>query len=229
MKILKNKVPRIKNIIINHVVNNSKEYILISLLFIIGIFIGVIIINNCSDTQGQEITSYISKFINKFKEIENFDSGALIIGSIKNNLILTIIIWLAGTTVIGVPIVFAVILFRGICLGYTISAISYTLGAIKGCCFCSIALCAQNILFIPAILSLGVSSLKLYKSIIKDRRKENIKIEIIRHTLFSFLMLCLLVLSSLIENLFSINLLQNMIKFFWKIRQNYLLFENSLI
>ena len=214
MKKLGNSVPRIKNAIFNYVVNNAKEFILIGLLFIIGIFVGVIIINNCSELQGQEISTYISEFINRFKNIQNLDKTSLIIDSIKNNIILTIIIWLAGTTVIGVPIVLTTILFRGLCLGYTISAIAYTLGSLKGTLFCIISLCAQNMLFIPAILSLGVSSIKLYKSIIKDRRKENIKIEILRHTIFSGLMLCILILSSFVENIISINLLQNTIKFF---------------
>ena len=176
--------------------------------------IGNHIVNNMQETPKAEVSNYMDNFIEKFKNTENIDRITLVKTSIFQNLTLAIIIWLAGTTVIGVPVVLTVILFRGMCLGYTISAIAYTLGSLKGSLFCIISLLSQNILFIPAILSLGVSSLKLYKSIIKDRRKENIKIEIIRHTLFSFLMLCLLVLSSLIENLFSINLLQNMIKFF---------------
>ena len=214
MKKIRHKVPKIKNIITNYIINNSKEFILIGLLFIIGIFIGVIIINNCNELQGKEISTYISEFINRFKNIEKIDKSSLIINSIKANTQLTLVIWLAGTTVIGVPIVFTVILFRGICLGHTISAIAYTLGSIKGILFCIISLCAQNLLFIPALLCLGVSSLKLYKSIIKDRKRENIKMKILRHTIFSGLMLVVLVLSSFIENLFSINILQNMIKFF---------------
>ena len=211
---LSKNAPKIKNAIINYVFNNSKEYILIGLLFIIGIFVGVIIINNCNETQGQEINTYISEFINRFKNIGKLDRSSLIIDSIKSNVILAIIIWAAGTTVIGGPVVLTVILFRGMCLGYTISAISYTLGSMRGSLFCIISLCAQNILFIPALLSLGVSSIKLYKSIMKDRRKENIKIEIIRHTIFSTLMLAVLILSSFIENIFSVTILQKVIKFF---------------
>ena len=211
---IKQNVPRIKNMIVNYIYNNIKEYMLISLLFIIGIFIGVIIINNCNETQLKEITKYISEFIDKFKNIENLDRMSLIMSSIKNNIILAIIIWVAGTTVIGVPIVLVTILFRGMCLGYTIAAITYTLGTMKGIMFCIASLCAQSIVFIPAILSLGVSSIKLYKSIVKDRRKENIKIEIIRHTFFSLLMLIILILSSFVENVISIPILQNVIKFF---------------
>ena len=211
---IKANVPQIRGKIRQYVYDNIKEYALVTILFIIGIFIGVIVVNNLDDVKTQEINTYITDFIARFKTIEKLDKVSLIGASIKNNIILTIIIWIAGTTVIGVPIVLAVILFRGVCLGYTISSITYSIGIGKGILFCIVALCLQNILFIPAILSLGVSSLKLYKSIIKDRRRENIKIEIIRHTIFSLLMLAVLILSSFIENTISISILQKIIKFF---------------
>ena len=211
---IKANVPQIRGKIRQYVYDNIKEYALVTILFIIGIFVGVIVVNNLDDVKTQEINTYITDFIVRFKTIEKLDKVSLIGASIKNNIILTIIIWIAGTTVIGVPIVLAVILFRGVCLGYTISSITYSIGVGKGILFCIVALCLQNILFIPAILSLGVSSLKLYKSIIKDRRRENIKIEIIRHTIFSLLMLAVLILSSFIENTISISILQKIIKFF---------------
>ena len=47
--------------------NNFREYILVGLLFIIGLFIGVMVVNNCNETQMEEITSYIEDFITKFK------------------------------------------------------------------------------------------------------------------------------------------------------------------
>ena len=71
----------------------------------------------------------------------------------------------------------------------------------------------QNILFIPCILSLAVSGMKLYKSIVKNKRKENIKLEITRHTLFCLLILIILGISALIEVYVSTGLLQICTKF----------------
>lgn len=205
---------KLKENLINYIKNNFKEYALVSLLFVIGLFIGVMVINNCSEIQAEKISSYIQEFITKFKNVDNLDSTSLVIESIKDNVILAIVLWLAGTTVIGVPIVLVVILFRGVCLGYTISAIAYTLGTIKGILFCLISILLQNILFIPAILTLGVSSIKLYKSIIKDRRKETIKINIIKHTLISVFIIFVLIVSAIIENVISVSILQSFIKYF---------------
>lgn len=203
-----------KLVLKNYVKNNYKEYILTSLIFIIGLFIGVMIINNSTETQSSEITTYLNEFITKFKGIQNINKTSLIFTSIKNNIILAVIIWVAGTTVIGLPIVLIAILLRGLILGYTISAVTLTLGASKGIIFCLISIFLQNILFIPAVLTLGVSSIKLYKSIMKDKRRENIKVEIIRHTIISAIMILVLVISSLIENVISITLLKSFIKYF---------------
>ncbi|MBP3831236.1 MAG: stage II sporulation protein M [Clostridia bacterium] len=205
-----------KLVLKNYVKNNYKEYILTSLIFIIGLFIGVMIINNSTETQSSEITTYLNEFITKFKGIQNINKTSLIFTSIKNNIILAVIIWAAGTTVIGLPIVLIAILLRGLILGYTISAVTLTLGASKGIIFCLISIFLQNILFIPAVLTLGVSSIKLYKSIMKDKRRENIKVEIIRHTIISAIMILVLVISSLIENVISITLLKSFIKYFKK-------------
>ena len=205
---------RWKNIFINYIRNNFKEYILTALLFLIGIFIGVMIINNCEETELSEISEYILNFIEKFKELESLNRLELIINSAKNNVILALILWLAGTTIVGIPIVLIVLFFRGLCLGYTLSMITYTLGTIKGISFCLASIVLQNILFIPAILTLGVSSIKLYKSILKDRQRENIKIEIIRHTIISILMSIILILSAIIENVISLAILQKIINYF---------------
>ena len=198
----------LKNTIYQYISNNSKEYILVLIIFIIGIFIGVMFINNCQEEQETTIISYINEFIEKFKNIENIDKQALTMSSIKSNITLALIIWLAGTTIIGMPVVLGLILFRGFCMGYTVSALSLTIGTGKSLLFCLFGLVIQNILFIPALLTMGVSSIKLYKAIVNDRRKENIKIEIARHSIISGLMLTMLVVSSVLECEVSVPLLK---------------------
>lgn len=98
-------------------------------------------------------------------------------------------------------------------MGYTISAFISILGIQKGLAFTISNLLLQNIIFIPAILAISVSGFKLYKSIIKDKRRENIKIEIIRHTIFSCVMLICLVIASIVEVFISNNLLKIIIKY----------------
>ena len=213
MKKLK-KITNWKTTIINFLKNNSKEYLLVIIIFIIGMFIGVMLVNNTSVENQQIIENYILNFIEKFKSIANIDKLNLLTTSIKDNIILAIALWIAGTTIIGMPIVFGIILFRGFCFGYTVAAVTFTLGLGKGIFFCILSLFLQNIFFILAILTIGVSSIKLYKSIIADRRKENIKIEIVRHTVISLLMLVVLIFSSFIENRISVNLLKFGIKYF---------------
>ena len=203
-----------KDTLKNYVKNNYKEYLLVCFLLLIGVFVGVMIINNCKDAQLTEITSYIKDFITKYKEIENINISSLIIDSIKKNLLFAIVLWVAGTTVIGMLIVLIMILLRGIILGFTVSSITIALGFFKGTVFTISSILLQNWLYIPAILTIGVSSIKLYKSIIKDKRRENIKIEIIRHTIISFFMVILIVISVFIESFISIKILKNIIKYF---------------
>lgn len=204
---------KIASLIKTHITNNSKEYTIIALLFVIGIFLGVLFINNIQEEQYNNVSNYINSFIEKLKSIEQIDNFNLLKSSILSNCILAIVIWFFGTTVIGIPVVFGIIIYRGFCLGYTISACISVLGTSKGLSFVLSNMLLQNIIFIPAILAIAVSGFKLYKSIIKDKRRENIKVEVIRHTAFSGLMAIILVISSIIEVFVSDAILKGIIKY----------------
>lgn len=208
------KQGKIINTLIEFIKNNIKEYIIITLIFLIGIFLGVMFVNNLGEEQKLEIISYINTYVEAFEQSDSSGNITLLQNNIKDNIILTLIIWFIGSTIIGIPIVFGVIAFRGFCLGYTISSITVVFGLTKGIIFSLTSIMAQNILFIPAIISLGVSALKAYKSIYSDKRKENIKLELIRHSVFSGLILLILIASAVIETEISTNLLRELIKYF---------------
>lgn len=135
MKNRTNLYNKIKNLITNHIVNNSKEYIIMIILFLIGIFIGVLFFNNMDENQLSEVSTYLENFITNLKSAENIDDITIIQEISKQNLIYVFIIWFFGTTVIGIPVVFGTIIFKGFSLGYTISSIINLLGFGKGIIF----------------------------------------------------------------------------------------------
>lgn len=96
----KNKRLNIKSTISQHIANNSKEYILVTLIFLVGIFLGVMFINNTQETQITEITSYLNNFLDKLKNIEELNNIELLKMTIIENIILAISLWFFGTTVI---------------------------------------------------------------------------------------------------------------------------------
>lgn len=77
----------------------------------------------------------------------------------------------------------------------------------NGILFVITSILFQNIIFIPCILALAVSGMKLYQAIMKDKRRETIKLEITRHTIFSCLLLIGLEMAAFIEVYLSSNLL----------------------
>jgi len=122
------KESKLKQIIITHIENNIKNYAIVTIIFLIGIVIGVIFINNTSENQSVEITSYISSFTQDLKDNQSINTILLLKDSIKKNIVLAIFLWFMGSTVIGISIVYLTICFRGFCLGYTISSIILSLG-----------------------------------------------------------------------------------------------------
>ena len=187
----------ILNIIKQEILNNIKSYVIVTIIFIIGIFLGVLFINQTESKDN--ILQYINTYIDEMKTLQNVDFLGGLKNDIHNNILLVLLLWFAGTTIIGIPIVFGTILTRGFCLGYTISACVLTLGKWKGLMFILLTIFLQNAIFIPSLLVLGVSSVKLYKSIIKDRRKENIKLSIFKHSIISLFILIALIISSIIK------------------------------
>lgn len=200
---------KIVNAIKVHIYNNIKQYLIISLLFLIGVVAAVIFINNSEKTQiNSELEDNIITCIESLKTEYEIDKGELLRTSIINNIMIAVIFWILGCSIIGIPIIYAIIIYKGFSLAYTISTVILALGTIKGMFFCIISLLFQNIIIIPSLFAMAVSSVNLYKVIVKDKRRENIKVEIARHTIFSVIILILLIASSFVETYLSNTLLE---------------------
>ena len=203
----------IKRVIEEHITRNVKIYFILIIIFLLGLIIGLIVVNNSSPEQETEITSYINNFVSELKNGSKLDYFKLLKSSFANNLFLVITLWFMSSTVIGIPIVYGMVGYKGFCMGYTISSVVLSLGTGKGIAFVLSSMLIHNIILIPCMLAVATSGINLYKSIIKDRRKENIKIEIIRHTVFCLIMLAIMAVGSLVETYISSNLLISIVNY----------------
>lgn len=203
---------RIGIILYNHIKNNKRGYFIISILFFIGLIVSVLLVNNMNDAKIEEINNYFNNMVNNIKNYENIDFGILLKESLNSNFIIIILLWFGASTIIGIPIVYGTIVLKGFSIGYTISCIIACLGIGKGIVVSLSIMLLHNIIFIPAILGTGVSGVKLYQSIMKNKERDNIKLEILRHTLFCGFMLILVMLSSVVEVYGSTNLFIMLLK-----------------
>ena len=193
------KKSKIVIVLYKHIINNKRGYFIISILFFLGLIVGVLFVNNMNDTKIEEINNYLNNMVNNIKSYENIDFRCLLKQSITSNLIIIILLWFGASTIIGIPIVYGTIVLKSFSISYTISSIIVCFGIGKGILISLSIMLLHNIIFIPAIFGAGVSGVKLYQSIMKNKERDNIKLEILRHTLFCALMLILFLLSSIVE------------------------------
>lgn len=74
----KDKEIKILGTIKEHIRNNKKEYIVVSLLFVIGIFLGVVFVNYMQEAQKTEVEAYLNTFIEKMKTVQSLDFMGLL-------------------------------------------------------------------------------------------------------------------------------------------------------
>ena len=66
----KNSEHRVRNIIFEYIRENAKIYLILIIIFFIGLILGILFVNNSNETQSNQISSYINNFISFY--ISNF-------------------------------------------------------------------------------------------------------------------------------------------------------------
>ena len=150
-----------RKILIDYIIKNKKNFIIIIVLFCIGISIGSFSINNSDNSQKEEINSYITNLISNIKTAQNIDKSELLFLSITENIKTILIIWFLGCTIVGGVFIYFSIIYKGFTIGYTISAMIAVLSVKKGITIALISLLLQNIIFLPAFFLIAENRNKI--------------------------------------------------------------------
>jgi len=149
-------------------------YVLILLLFALGLALGVFGAQRLHGDQVQELGMFLDRFM--------IQAGTMEIDAIKalqdffyRHVVVIVAVYLLGITVIGIPVILGIIVARGFVLGYTISFLAGTRGA-QGIALICAAVLPQNLILIPAFLLAGVAALSF--AVLLIRRFNNSAITI---------------------------------------------------
>lgn len=101
---------------------NKKIFIFLLVLFIVALVAGSIFSVTLNDSDTALVNTYLENYINSINDNTIIFKDTFI-NSISSNLIITIIIWLLGISVIGLPIIIFLFFYKCFVIGFAISSI----------------------------------------------------------------------------------------------------------
>jgi stage II sporulation protein M len=156
-----------KSRIKQHIKENRPQYVLVILVFLVGFIMGNYQVPGLDGGVKSQLSGIIDNYLRGGME-GSLDGGQILGSAFFKQLQLTMLVWFLGLTVIGFPLVLAVIWVRGFSLGFTISfLLHYRAGA--GVIISIISILPQNLIYIPFFLAWSVMAIRFSLYIIKDR------------------------------------------------------------
>lgn len=158
-KLNKRKHKSYKNIIVDDIRNNFNNYIKISILFILGICIGVILFNKLDKNQLNDLNTFIIDSLKNPNILSNYNRMLFKKSLIKNTCII-LIFWITGLTIYGKYLIYIIISFLGIMLGYATSAVTSCFNLNTSILVILSMFFLQNLILIPTIIFTGTQEIK---------------------------------------------------------------------
>lgn len=186
--------------------NNLIEYVKLLIIFVIGIVISIVVINNSSKAQQIEIKNFINSKIEFIKNNDYSCKKIVLNNSLKKNITEFFIIVFLSSTLIGIPFVYVIVLRRAFSIGYTISAIFATQTTKTAIIFICNSLVLHNIMYMMSVFIILIAGINFIRGI-AGKGENTVKFEIFRYLIFVMIALSLSVFSSFYEAYISTNFL----------------------
>ncbi len=174
-------------------------YLVVFLIFGLGVAAGAIAAGNLESEQANELSRYLDRFLQQVNVLE-VDQPAAVKDAVTNNILIILAIYFLGLTVIGIPVMLALVFTRGFALGFASGFLTQD-RALMGVILAFAAIFPQNLFFVPALVVGGVASLSF--AVLLARRFQNSYIKVwpgfMGYTGLMLLVLAAAVFAGLIE------------------------------
>ena len=126
------------------------------IITILSTITGIILLALQNEENKQLITSYLNEFFIQIKS-SNINYTNMIFTSLKENLLTNIFIWIIGISIIGIPLIIGILIFKSIIIGFSAISIINSYGLI--------GILLALIYIIPLIINLIITFFLSYYSI----------------------------------------------------------------
>src|SRR5690625_2684485 len=142
----------------NHLQEHETIYIFMIILFITGIIFGAIIVNSMGFVQKQDLFFTLERFFERSTEPQLLENRIIFKKGYFHHIKYLLLLFIAGLSVIGLPIVWLLLFLKGVVIGFSVGFIVNQLG-MKGFLIASVAIAPQNLVIIPIYLVAGSLSM----------------------------------------------------------------------
>lgn len=182
--------------------SSAPYYFFVCLLFVIGVSFGALAVNALSVEQKVELLEYMQVFLRGLgQKLGEIDGAVVFRQSALGNLKTAGLLWILGATVVGVPLAMVIIFVRGFVIGFSVGFLFSEMG-LKGMAFSLLAIVPHNLVVVPAVLALAVSSLAFAVLVVRRRVggfRVNLAEEFLAYTFTCLVLAGVLVAGSLVE------------------------------
>lgn len=163
-------IKNLKNFINEHINTNIWLYVISIICIFAGAILGIYSVKYMGSFEKTDLTSYISNFGS------TLNSGALdyknvFMQTLKNNLSIILGIWFLGLTMVGVPIILILDIFKGFTLGFSTCFMINQMG-LKGLWISLLGILPQNLIYIPIVVIASVLAMEFSLTIFRDKNQK---------------------------------------------------------
>lgn len=178
---------------------DKKQFIIIFVICIVAFIIGVLLPSILNEENRKIIQTSLNSFFDTIKN-NQLKTNELLFKTLTSNIIIDLILWLLGISIIGIPIVIILLGYKSLSLGFTISSIisTYKLnGVIKALIYIVPNIINLFIFFVISYYSISFS-LMLFNYLF-GKKEYNKRIIVNRYLKLLVISIIILIFSSVIE------------------------------
>src|SRR5699024_3846649 len=155
--------------------------------------------NSMGFVQKQDLFFTLERFFGQIIDQEKIEARAIFKSGYFHHVKYLLLLFIAGLSVIGLPLVWILLFFKGLLIGFSVGFIVNQLG-MQGFLIASLAIAPQNILIIPIYIIAGslsmIFSLTLFGKLFSRTISKPILEPFIRYMFLFFVLLCCAIIPS---------------------------------